>query len=777
MKGSYGNKNDLEQLLTWGWINNTHINNNTPSKVSINQTQYSFVTTNKNGLTLAPFDLVAKSISIGLAHALMVDSKGKVYSIGKGKYGRLGNGDERDHYNFTDITKLVSMAIRVTRVACGSMHSAFVTDKNELYTFGRNNHGQLGLSHLLDVEVPTKVTVPSDYSWGSVKSTDCVDIVACGSNHTIFSLLNGCVYGMGSNKNQQLGIELEISQELTSVPKFIPINPKLQELEARYTNIKSISCGQNFTILIKQNDIYSFGQNDLGQCGFKKDILVIKEPTRVVIHSDPSANKDHHDDDDDGDSDDNVEQDSTTTPTGDSEQSSKYSKIKEKKSKKSKKRPHCFVSVSCGIEHSLALTNQGKVFGWGSSKEGQLGQGPSIIEFDTSTPILIGESLIGLFVTKIACGAYHSVVLSDNGDIYSFGLNDYGQIGNGSLNPSFVPCNVRIPESVENYPIQNVFAGGRCSMLIKCTPSIIKIRGSTFDNDIMSIYKNNIQSDVTLIIKNGPISKDNETPSMISLDTHKLFLNRNIFSDHFIQQNPDNQYELSTIHKLDNPNITVPLYIREFYKDNINSDYDTIDTYLFSFVNQEKFSDIKILISYQGEPSVTLHAHKCILISRSLKLKTQIESSFAEGVNDIIKIYDVNPSVYLTYLTYLYTDRLNIDNENIIELLLLSHTEMQYRMKEICEEYLYHSLDIENVCEIFDFINTIPTMESSNTSNDSSNFLEDQCIYFIAKNIELVSQTEGYKNLSQTSSEKLNSSSIAAPKKKSSKNERSCIIC
>ncbi|KAF2075625.1 hypothetical protein CYY_003048 [Polysphondylium violaceum] len=765
-------KSDLDQFLSWGWISDSRINCNTPSRTSIYSETIKI--NRRDQLQHQVTDLVTKTVSIGLAHALVVDSRGKLFALGKAKYGRLGNGNEnRNLYNFEDISKFMNLSAKVTKVSCGSMHSAFVTDKNELYTFGRNNNGQLGLSHLLDMDTPTKIKVPSDYSLGTVKSTDCVDIVSCGSNHTIFSLLNGCVYGMGSNKHQQLGIELEISQELTSVPKFIPINPKLEALEARYTNIKSISCGQNFTILVKQNDLYSFGQNDLGQCGFKKDTTVIKEPTRVIIHSDPSANKDANDnDDEDDDIDNDIEDDSQ-----DKEQSKKYNKIKDKK-KKSKKKPHCFVSVSSGIEHSLALTNQGKVFGWGSSKEGQLGQGPSIIEFDTSTPIQIGESLIGLFITKIACGAYHSLVLSDNGDVYAFGLNDYGQLGNGSSAHSFVPMNTRIPESEQKNPIQNIYAGGRCSMLTKCTPSVIKVRDSTFDKDILSIYSNNTYSDVTLIIKNGTNTTNQDTSST-SIDTHKIFLNRNIFNDHFIQTNPNNPYELSTIHKLQRPAATIPIYIRTFYKDNIHSDYDTVDTYLFSFVNQEKFSDVKILVSCQGEPAVTFHAHKCILVARSLKFKTQLESSFAEGVNDIIKIYDVSPSAYNVYLTYLYTDKLNIDNENCIELLLLSHTEMQYRMKEMCEEYLYHSLDTENVCEIFDFINTsIPEMESSGDGdNGNSNFLEDQCIYIIAKNIESVSQTDGYKNLSQISKEKLNSSSIAAPKKKASKSEGSCIIC
>jgi hypothetical protein len=80
------------------------------------------------------------------------------------------------------------------------------------------------------------------------------------------------------------------------------------------------------------------------------------------------------------------------------------------------------VSISCGIWHSLALTEDGRVFGWGSNNFGQLG-----IDVRHSS-----EPIIDLKIQKISCGSFHSLLLSCDGDIYAFGRNWAGVVGNGT---------------------------------------------------------------------------------------------------------------------------------------------------------------------------------------------------------------------------------------------------------------------------------------------------------------------------------------------------------
>ncbi|KAF0521745.1 rcc1 domain-containing protein 1 [Gigaspora margarita] len=84
-----------------------------------------------------------------------------------------------------------------------------------------------------------------------------------------------------------------------------------------------------------------------------------------------------------------------------------------------------FTTVACGENHCLALTQTGQVFSWGSGRYGQLGHGdtksldkPKVIEF-----------FLGLRVIQIACGGWHSAVITDSGDLYTFGWNHLGRLG------------------------------------------------------------------------------------------------------------------------------------------------------------------------------------------------------------------------------------------------------------------------------------------------------------------------------------------------------------
>ncbi|KAG0692673.1 RCC1 domain-containing protein 1 [Chionoecetes opilio] len=81
--------------------------------------------------------------------------------------------------------------------------------------------------------------------------------------------------------------------------------------------------------------------------------------------------------------------------------------------------------VAVGKEHSMALTVAGDVLTWGSGMRGQLGIG-ELCQSEKPVPV---ESLQGVPVTAIACGAWHCVALSGSGDLYVWGWNESGQLG------------------------------------------------------------------------------------------------------------------------------------------------------------------------------------------------------------------------------------------------------------------------------------------------------------------------------------------------------------
>ncbi|XP_032325358.1 RCC1 domain-containing protein 1 isoform X4 [Camelus ferus] len=80
--------------------------------------------------------------------------------------------------------------------------------------------------------------------------------------------------------------------------------------------------------------------------------------------------------------------------------------------------------LELGAEHALLLDAAGQVFSWGGGRHGQLGHGT--LEAEPEPRLL--EALQGLPMTEVAAGGWHSVCVSETGDIYIWGWNESGQL-------------------------------------------------------------------------------------------------------------------------------------------------------------------------------------------------------------------------------------------------------------------------------------------------------------------------------------------------------------
>ena len=81
------------------------------------------------------------------------------------------------------------------------------------------------------------------------------------------------------------------------------------------------------------------------------------------------------------------------------------------------------IAISAGRSHSLALKDDGTVWSWGWNHFGQLGNGSTIEE--SNTPVQV-SSLTN--VVAIDDGQYSLLALKDDGTVWSWGRNDVGQL-------------------------------------------------------------------------------------------------------------------------------------------------------------------------------------------------------------------------------------------------------------------------------------------------------------------------------------------------------------
>ena len=87
-------------------------------------------------------------------------------------------------------------------------------------------------------------------------------------------------------------------------------------------------------------------------------------------------------------------------------------------------------SIACGTSHCAAISTDGRMYTWGSSEHGRLGNGRDDGEGSVANPSCVEYFCNeGIVVTKVACGFAHTLVISEDGELYSFGWNYYFQCG------------------------------------------------------------------------------------------------------------------------------------------------------------------------------------------------------------------------------------------------------------------------------------------------------------------------------------------------------------
>ncbi|KAK7864423.1 hypothetical protein R5R35_000463 [Gryllus longicercus] len=136
-------------------------------------------------------------------HVLAYTEDGDLYTWGHNGYCELGNGSSNQCWVPSLVQSMLTGKV-VVEVACGSHHSLALTDDGEVYAWGQNNCGQVGSGMSANQSLPRRVN--------SVLSARRCITIACGQTSSIAVTDTGEVYGWGYNGNGQLGLGNNVNQ-------------------------------------------------------------------------------------------------------------------------------------------------------------------------------------------------------------------------------------------------------------------------------------------------------------------------------------------------------------------------------------------------------------------------------------------------------------------------------------------------------------------------------------------------------------------------------------
>ncbi|CAI9096909.1 OLC1v1033170C2 [Oldenlandia corymbosa var. corymbosa] len=121
--------------------------------------------------------------------------------------------------------------------------------------------------------------------------------------------------------------------------------------------------------------------------------------------------------------------------------------------------PVAVAAVSCGGFCTMALTEQGQLWNWGANSNYELGRGDKLGGWKPQ-PI---PSLLDICIVQIASGGYHSLALTDKGEVLSWGHGGHGQLGHSSIANHKIPTRI---EALANERVIHIACGGSSSAAI-----------------------------------------------------------------------------------------------------------------------------------------------------------------------------------------------------------------------------------------------------------------------------------------------------------------------
>uniref|UniRef100_A0A8C1YVG9 HECT and RLD domain containing E3 ubiquitin protein ligase 3 n=1 Tax=Cyprinus carpio TaxID=7962 RepID=A0A8C1YVG9_CYPCA len=366
-----------------------------------------------------------KEVACGSQHSLFLLHDGSVYASGSNSCGQLGH----DKGGWRPELVGALDAQKIAGVSCGQAHSLAVNEQGQVFAWGAGEGGQLGLGTAEEaVRVPRLIKKLCEHR---------ISQVMCGNQHCIALSKDGQLFVWGENSSGQLGLGKGEPSTLSPQPLKSLCGIPLAQISAG---------GDHSFALSLSGAVFGWGKNSTGQLGLNDE-----QDRAVPCH------------------------------------------IKFLRSQK-------VVYISCGEEHTAALTKEGGLFTFGNGSRGQLGHDSTRNE---PLPRRVME-LMGTEVSQIACGRHHTLAfVPSTGLVYAFGCNTQGQLGTGLRGNAKSPLPVgNIQPLCIGNTHTSMFTGSnglnKCLLcdfrIMNTTKSIALINSESLDSWRMKLHDNSDSS-------------------------------------------------------------------------------------------------------------------------------------------------------------------------------------------------------------------------------------------------------------------------------------------
>ena len=278
-------------------------------------------------------------------------------------------------------------------LACSNRHALLVTDQGQVLAWGEDGSGRLGSGEAVSSALSLTIPRPVAGLQGVV-----VTKVTCSLHHSLALSSEGDLYSWGSAANGLLGLPAEHVAKLPTDPAtnapYSSRPTKVQGFDGPLTKnrVRDMACGDTFNVACDQGGLsYSWGSAWAGCLGIGD--TKVERTSKIVA---------------------------TATPV-------------------EALRGQNIVQLAAGLSHVLALADSCNVWTWGSAEFGKLGLG-DVSQLPTDNEGLIHapvpmhlEDLHRKHVVQLAAGVTHSLAVTRDGVVYSWGSSEFGKLGHGPL--------------------------------------------------------------------------------------------------------------------------------------------------------------------------------------------------------------------------------------------------------------------------------------------------------------------------------------------------------